>query len=55
MDLVPHVCLVNYLEKFRLKPKFMESTEYILMIGMPVPWNIYCNRALDIPVSLTEN
>ena len=25
------------------------------MIPMPTPWNIDCNRALDIPVSLKEN
>ena len=25
------------------------------MIVMPTPWNIYCSRALDIPVSLKEN
>ena len=54
-DIVPKLCTVKYLEGYRPKPRIIESSSYIMMIAMPTPWNIYCNRALDISVSLKEN
>ena len=37
------------------KPQIVEMSNYILLIGMLTPWNSYCNRALDIPISTKEN
>ena len=46
---------MKYLEGYRPKPQIVETSNYILLIGMPTPWNLYCNRALDIPISIKEN
>jgi len=54
-ETIPKVCNVNYLENYRPQPEILETNDYILLIGMPSPWKIYCNRALDIPVTLKES
>ena len=55
MELVKSVCSVKDLEGCRPKPQIVETSNYILLIGMPTPRNLYCNRALDIPISIKEN
>ena len=43
-ELVKSVCSVKkYLEGYRPKPQIVETSNYILLIGMPTPWNLYCN------------
>ena len=54
-DLVPQICSIDYMEGYRPKPELLEGTEYLILIGMPKPWNLYCNKALDIPVQLKES
>ena len=54
-ELVKMVCLVKYLEGYRPKPQIVETSRYILMIGIQTPWNLYCNQALDIPVSTSNS
>ena len=55
MESVKSVCSVKYLEGYRPKPQIVETSNYILLIGMPTPWNLYCNRALDILILIKEN
>ena len=55
MELVKLVCSEKYLEGYRPKPQIIKTLNYILLIGMPTPWNLYCNQALDIPISIKEN
>ena len=43
MELVKLVCSVKYLEVYRPKPQIVETLDYILLIDMPTPWNLYCN------------
>ena len=43
MELVKSVCSVKYLEGYGPKPQIVETSNYILLIGMPTPWNLYCN------------
>ena len=54
-DLVPKLCNVTYMAQYYPNPLVVESQNYLLMIGMPSPWKIYCDKALGIPTPIKES
>ena len=54
-DFIAELCTLKFLEGFRPKCQIIEMTNFIMLIVMPSPWVLYCNKALDIPAKLDEN
>ena len=54
-QLIPELCTVKIYENYKPKPEIIEGQDYLIFVGMPSPWRIYCDKALDIPIKIKES